>query len=295
MGIALVVVAAAVTAAILGFAASAVRAVPDPIEPVAEERAVVRALRRHPRLQRFLRQRLDRRTAGGLLLTVGAVVTFFVAVVIGVLLDMVDGRSGLAAWDDQIAAWGSEHATSAAVDVLKVVTHLGGTWVVLAALVAASLSDFLAHRRAEVFAFAAIVFGGEKLIVNGLKALIDRERPDILALVSFSGPSFPSGHAAAAAACWPAVALILSRHRPRLARAVLAGGAALIAVAVAASRALLGVHWLTDVIGGLALGYGWFVVVAVAFGGRAQRLGDPVEVAPAGVTAEPERAAAGRP
>ena len=55
-----------------------------------------------------------------------------------------------------------------------------------------------------------------------------------------------------------------------------------IAVAVAASRALLGVHWLTDVIGGLAVGWGWFLLVAIAFGGRAQRLGDPVTDQPAG-------------
>ena len=40
------------------------------------------------------------------------------------------------------------------------------------------------------------------------------------------------------------------------------------AVVVAASRALLGVHWLTDVIAGLALGWGWFLLCALAFGGR---------------------------
>jgi undecaprenyl-diphosphatase len=41
-----------------------------------------------------------------------------------------------------------------------------------------------------------------------------------------------------------------------------------IAVAVGASRALLDVHWLSDVIGGLALGWGWFALCAIAFGGR---------------------------
>ena len=38
--------------------------------------------------------------------------------------------------------------------------------------------------------------------------------------------------------------------------------------AVAASRVLLDLHWLSDVVGGLALGWAWFALCAVVFGGR---------------------------
>ena len=48
---------------------------------------------------------------------------------------------------------------------------------------------------------------------------------------------------------------------------------------VACSRVLLDLHWLSDVIAGLALGWGWFAVCAVAFGGTILRFGAPVEEA----------------
>ena len=61
--------------------------------------------------------------------------------------------------------------------------------------------------------------------------------------------------AATAAAFYACAALLLGRQRLRPTRAVLAALAAGIAVAVAGSRVLLDVHWLSDVIAGLALGW----------------------------------------
>jgi membrane-associated phospholipid phosphatase len=60
---------------------------------------------------------------------------------------------------------------------------------------------------------------------------------------------------------------------------LLAGGAVAIAVAVAESRVLLGVHWLSDVIAGLAFGWAWFAICAIAFGGRFLTFGAPAEAA----------------
>ena len=69
---------------------------------------------------------------------------------------------------------------------------------------------------------------------------------------------------------------------------MLVGIAVGLAVAVACSRVLLDLHWVSDVVAGLALGWGWFAICAVAFGGWLLRLGAPVEEA-ADVVTPPDR------
>jgi undecaprenyl-diphosphatase len=122
---------------------------------------------------------------------------------------------------------------------------------------------------------------GQNLIVNLTKVIVDRTRPDIDPLTGFSSSSFPSGHSAQAAAMFAAFALVLGRRRTRPVRAALAGAAAFIAISVAATRVLLGAHWLTDVMAGLAVGWGWFAIVSIAFGGRWLHFAAPIEQAEA--------------
>ena len=63
----------------------------------------------------------------------------------------------------------------------------------------------------------------------------------------------------------------------------------MITLAVATTRVLLGVHWLTDVIAGAIFGWMWFVLVTVLFGGRILKFGEPAErIAEDKVTAAPE-------
>jgi membrane-associated phospholipid phosphatase len=241
-----------------------------PAEHAAEELFRARAAR-------FLRRRLDPEAATGLALTVALALIFLAALGFGLVADMVTSQTGLYRWDASAAAWGADHATATSTWLLGLVTWLGATVTVLAVTVALGTLEFLRRRRLAVLGFLLTVVLGQNLIANTVKELVDRERPPVPHLAPSSGFSFPSGHTAAAAATWAAVALVLGRGRPAAVKAWLAAGAAVLTVAVASSRVLLGVHWLSDVIGGAALGFGWFVVCSVAFGGALLHFGAPAE------------------
>ena len=106
-----------------------------------------------------------------------------------------------------------------------------------------------------------------------------RDRTDPAGLTGFAGSSFPSGHATAAAATFAAYALIAGRGHTRAIRAVLGGAAVALTLMVASTRVLLGVHWLTDAMAGICLGWAWFGLCSIAFGGRLLHFGAPAETA----------------
>lgn len=238
-------------------------------------------------LRRLARSRLDPAEATGLALTVALAVIFVAGLAFGLLAVMVTTRTGWYRFDAGVAAWGTRRATPTTVTTFRVITQLGSTVVVVTIGVVLGLADFLRRHRWSGAAFMLTVVLGQNLISNGVKLLVRRDRPPISPpLHPGTGFSYPSGHTAAAAATYAAAALLLGRGCRWPVRVWLAAAAAAVTVAVGLSRLLLGVHWLTDVFGGAALGLGWFAVCAIAFGGRLLRFGAPVEQAEAEVEAE---------
>ena len=146
-------------------------------------------------------------------------------------------------------------------DLAKIVTALGSG--VVAWGIAIVCAVFLAVRRR--WTEFAVLLGGMALTAIGfhaIKAAVDRPRPPE-PLVGSSGSSFPSGHAAYSVLyVWLAVTIVI-RLRPGMARgaAVVAVGTALTAL-VGLSRVYLGVHYLSDVSAGWALGVAAFSLCA---------------------------------
>jgi undecaprenyl-diphosphatase len=134
---------------------------------------------------------------------------------------------------------------------------------------------FWRWRRPALPLFLLSVVLGQLLISNTIKVAIDRARPELRPRANFTGTSFPSGHTTAATAIFLAVALVLAIGSSPRARAALVGCAVAIGVAVGCTRVLLGVHFLSDALAGLAIGLSWFWLCAVAFGGRLLSFGAP--------------------
>jgi membrane protein DedA with SNARE-associated domain/membrane-associated phospholipid phosphatase len=148
-------------------------------------------------------------------------------------------------------------------DVAKALTMLGAFPVVAAAALATAIWALMRRRPVDA---AALVLGVliAQLASNTAKAAYDRPRP-LGALVETMRSAYPSGHAVQAVAL-VACATVLVRGGAGWATRIAAVGVAVALVAVVAvTRVYLRAHYLTDVLGGAALGAAvWSLVGIVA-------------------------------
>lgn len=184
---------------------------------------------------------------------------------LGLLVEGAAGDDGGAWFDSSVIGWAARERIPWLVDLMRVITEMGGTIFVGSALVLAAV---LVARRAPGSSstlFPLITLVGALTLSRVVKSMIERPRPPDPATTSFiAGSAFPSGHATAAAAMFTALAVLAARElSPRARRRVYVASGSL-ALVVASSRVYLGVHWPTDVIAGLGLGAFWTLVCARA-------------------------------
>jgi membrane-associated phospholipid phosphatase len=141
-----------------------------------------------------------------------------------------------------------------------VLNLLGGGIVAVLVVPAVVIGLLLIFRRpwAALFYLAAVI--ASAAVVQLLKSLVGRARPEEMLVVSDFG-SFPSGHSANAATIAVTLGIVF-------ARAWIWVAGSIYTVLMMASRTYLGAHWLSDTIGGLLLGAGVAVLLWAPFAAR---------------------------
>lgn len=144
-------------------------------------------------------------------------------------------------------------------EVARWLTELGGFAVLLPVTALGAL--WLLWRRdwRSALLLVAVTLSG-RLLVELQKEWTARLRPDANEhLVAAQSLAFPSGHAANATLVWLGLALLLPLSER--ARPFAIWGAVWLALAIGASRVMLGVHWPSDVIAGWSFGLLWLLLL----------------------------------
>jgi undecaprenyl-diphosphatase len=162
------------------------------------------------------------------------------------------------AFDGQVRSWIHQHAVGPVTAAMKIITVFGSAgWVFICAAFAFLMLRKNGQPRAALVLL--IVIAGVYPIENALKFAVRRVRPEaffnVIAPVTYS---FPSGHALASTALYGTLGYIASRRaKSRYQRALIWISVTLTVVLICLSRVYLGVHYPSDVIGGVLIGCFW--------------------------------------
>ncbi len=172
----------------------------------------------------------------------------------------IDHGSLLLTWDEPIQRWVESRRTSGLESTFRSFSRLGSNIVIFPAFAVIVLAT---ARRCRALALALTVAVLARPVFEFvLKLLVGRDRPDLERLVDGTGYSFPSGHVLAAVTLWgllpPLVALTTNRRWIWWLTTATSG---LLIAGISASRIYLGVHWFSDVIGGLLIGWLYLTVI----------------------------------
>lgn len=197
------------------------------------------------------------------LLFLAACVLFGLTWLAGLLITGPAEASIVSGFDTPILRFFGRLREPALTTFMRWATFAGGGLFTVAVLVAGGVLSYSVTRRAPWPIFFAGVILGAHGIYSVLKVVVDRPRPELTQLYEVASKAFPSGHAAAAAASFGAIAYFSWRALERPSSRVVPLACGLLIALIGVTRVYLGVHWPTDVIGGWVLGGAWVAAVVV--------------------------------
>jgi undecaprenyl-diphosphatase len=216
----------------------------------------------HPsRLARFVAARLDPKAYLGLHVTVGLTVAALALWLFGAVLEEVLDNATVVRFDIAAMEWMAQHATPLGNSVFSFITRFGGDPVIPILGVGGAFVLWYQRHRLVLVCWLSAFFGG--VAVNKLlKLMVHRSRPIIAQQLHETSFSFPSGHTMAATIGYGMLAYVLATYWwPRgVRRRFLYLAAAALTFVVGLSRIYLGMHFPTDVLGGLAAGTAWLAI-----------------------------------
>lgn len=181
------------------------------------------------------------------------------------LADAIADNGRLPRFDVALSAWIQAHDTEYGESIFAFVSYLGAP--VLVAIIMAT-AIYFAWRRDWLRALALAAGTASGAGLNALlKHLFHRGRPEFATeFITHASWSFPSGHAMDSIVGYGMLAvLLIDLTRNAGPRRLVVGSAIMLILLIGVSRIYLGVHYLTDVLGGWLAGGAWLYVCATAY------------------------------
>ncbi len=188
-----------------------------------------------------------------------ALAVLLVGIPFGLLVHQVVEDGPLTSLDERSARWLHDRLADhdVVVSLMRVVTWLGSAACLVVVMGVAVLWLLRrGHRRLAVFLVVVGLGGGA--VSSLVKVAVGRPRPLLdEPLATAFGKSFPSGHSMSSLVCFGALVVVFLPFVAPRRRRVAVAGAGVLVLAIGFSRLVLGVHYLSDVLGGYVLGAAW--------------------------------------
>jgi undecaprenyl-diphosphatase len=214
-----------------------------------------------------MQRRLDPEQRYGLRLTLCSVAFLLVFIPFGLLLKAVLDEGLLVRIDTAAARHLHDWVRESEVGVwlLKTLTLLGKpVWLAIITIPAVLFCWHRKHVRLALFLVVTTIGGG--LLDTAVKLAVDRPRPSLeFPIATAFGKSFPSGHAMSSVVVYGSLLLVFFPVMSRAWRRRAFVGFVTLMLVIGFTRLALGVHYLTDVLGGYVLGLAWLAASTAAF------------------------------